>query len=148
MIPSRLDRRPQSEQPKSFFIKNQQTICRVCYTSLLFLLAQTLRVIDFYEPKREKIAEFRSPIVDFNGVMRKGAETDWYTIWSSLSGRSEYIQIQDYEHWADLDSPRKCRRETTLSGRLRIRGFATPNQSSRRVIVNPVLDASLALGDP
>jgi hypothetical protein len=115
---------------------------------ILPLSAQTLRVIDFYEPKREKMAEFRSAIADFNAVMRKAGGTDWYTIWSSLSGRSEYIRIQDYEHWADLDKPPKISTQNNAELAVADQRIRDANQSSRRVIVDSVLGASLVLGDP
>jgi hypothetical protein len=108
--------------------------------------AQTIRTIDFYEPKRESTAEFRAAITDYNTALRKAGGTDWATMWSSLSGPSQYVWIQDYEKWADLDKPR-IGPQNNVELAVADQRIRNANQSTRRVILRLVPEASVPLTD-
>lgn len=107
--------------------------------------AQTIRSIDSYQPKRDRVEDFRKAIAEYNSVLRRGGATNWYTEWSAQTGPAEYLTIEDYAKWADLDKPRfRPTNHPELAAELAIadQHIRDANQTSRRVILKLVPDAS------
>jgi len=111
-------------------------------------LAQTIRSINIEQPKRDRLEEFRSAITDYNAALKKAGATAPYTMWSSQSGDSQYLQITDYEKWADLDkspfAPQNYPAQA-LEIALADQRIREANLSQRRVILRLVPDAGLPL---
>ena len=111
-------------------------------------LAQTIRSINIEQPKRDRLEEFRSAIGDYNAALKKAGATTPYTMWSSQSGDSQYLQITDYEKWADLDkSPFAPQNYPAQASEIALadQRIRDANLSQRRVILRMVPDASLPL---
>jgi len=60
------------------------------------LAAQTIRYIEFNQPKRDRVEDYRKRIAEYNSVLRKGGATTWYTEWSAQTGPAEYLTIEDH----------------------------------------------------
>jgi len=108
----------------------------------------TIRHIEFNQPKRDRVEDYRKAIAEYNSVLKKGGATTWYTEWSSLTGPAEYMTIEDQATWADLDKPRLTPTDhPELAADLAIadQHIREANQTSRRVILRLVPDASLPL---
>src|SRR5580700_4817062 len=112
------------------------------------MTAQTIRSINIEQPKRDRLEEFRSAIADYNAALKKAGATTPYTMWSSQSGDSQYLQITDYEKWADLDkSPFAPQNYPAQASEIALadQRIREANLSQRRVILRLVPDASLPL---
>jgi hypothetical protein len=110
----------------------------------------TIRHIEFNQPKRDRVEDYRKAIAEYNSVLRKGGATTWYTEWSSQTGPAEYLTIEDHATWADLDKPRLTPTDhPELAAELASadQHIREANQTSRRVILRLVPDASLPLGN-
>jgi hypothetical protein len=108
----------------------------------------TIRYIEFNQPKRDRVEDYRKAIAEYNSVLRKGGATTWYTEWSAQTGPAEYLTIEDHATWADLDKPRLTPTDhPELAAELASadQHIREANQSSRRVILRLVPDASLPL---
>jgi hypothetical protein len=112
------------------------------------MTAQTIRSINIEQPKRDRLEEFRSAIADYNAALKKAGATTPYTMWSSQSGDSQYLQITDYEKWADLDkSPFAPQNYPAQASEIALadQRIRDANLSQRRVILRLVPDAGLPL---
>jgi hypothetical protein len=87
----------------------------VCANSLLAMMAvaslampaqaqQTnIRSVRFYTVKTDRVGDFQAAIKDANAIMAKAGSDRYFSIWASLTGPTEYVRVDNYTKWADLD---------------------------------------------
>ena len=111
------------------------------------MAAQTVRVLEFSQPKRDHLDEFRAAINDYTAVMKRVGDPHAFTVWNSLSGPAESFRMVDFPNWAERDGPNASQRHPAQAAEIaRInQRFNNANQSLRTVILRLVSDSSLPL---
>jgi hypothetical protein len=84
-----------------------------CRISVLVLTGLTLglsasaqepiRRVTSYRLKPDRGADFQAEIKEYNVVLKKANPSHAYTMWSSLSGATEFYRVDDYAKYAELD---------------------------------------------
>lgn len=65
----------------------------------------TIRRVTTYRVKPDRSADFQAEIKEYLAVVKKASPNHAYTMWSSLSGATEFYRVDDYAKYADLDEP-------------------------------------------
>jgi hypothetical protein len=63
----------------------------------------TIRSVRFYSVKFDRLADFQGAIKEYNEIVKKGGSDRYFTVWVSVTGASEYLRVDNYTKWADLD---------------------------------------------
>ena len=63
-----------------------------------------IRVLNFYAVKQDRVADFRAAIKEYIAILKKAGGTHYASVWLSLTGPSEYMRVDHYSKWADVDS--------------------------------------------
>jgi antibiotic biosynthesis monooxygenase (ABM) superfamily enzyme len=63
-----------------------------------------IRSVTFYTVKPDRIGDFQAEIKEYNAILAKAGSDRYSTIWVSLTGPYEYLRVQMYSKWADLDN--------------------------------------------
>jgi hypothetical protein len=109
--------------------------------------AQTIRVMEFNQPKRDHIDDYRAAEIDYAAAMRRVADSETYSCWLSLTGTAEVLRIFDYATWAERDQPNVAQRHPDRAAEIASieQRARNANQSFRTVAMHLVPDASLPL---
>jgi hypothetical protein len=65
----------------------------------------TIRRVETYRVKPDRSGDFQAEIKEYLAVLKKANPSHAYTMWSSLSGSTEFYRVDDYAKYADLDAP-------------------------------------------
>jgi hypothetical protein len=129
---------------------------RVCYRCVFALAAAAsliapvlaqegnIRTVRFYRVKPDRIGDFRAAIKEFTAIVKNGGSNRFYTSWASLTGPTEYLRVDQYAKWADLDVVQepKLKEQAADLQRIGIR-IIQCTESSQRIIEEILPDLSL-----
>src|SRR5690348_17278949 len=62
-----------------------------------------IRSITHYTVKPERAADMAAAIKEYNEILAKAHYDQGYTMWRSLTGSTEMLQVAYHSNWADLD---------------------------------------------
>ncbi len=62
-----------------------------------------IRRVTTYRVKPDRIADFQAEIKEYNNVVKKANASHAYSMWSSLSGPTEFFRVDNFAKYAELD---------------------------------------------
>ena len=62
-----------------------------------------IQSIRFYTIKPDRVADFLSATKEYSDLMRKGGSERYYFTLHSLTGANEYVRVDNFTKWSDLD---------------------------------------------
>lgn len=65
----------------------------------------TIRSVTFYTVKPDRVGDFQAEIKAYNAILAKAGSDRYSSLWVALTGAHEFVRVQLYTKWADLDSP-------------------------------------------
>jgi len=83
--------------------------CAFAFAAAAFLVAPAraqqgnIQRIRFFTVKPDRVADFLAATKEFTEVVRKGGSEHYYYMLHSLTGANEYVRVDNYTKWADLD---------------------------------------------
>lgn len=109
---------------------------------------RNIRAVRFYRVKPDRVGDFRAAIKEYTGIVKTGGSSRFYTTWVSLTGPNEYLRVDHYAKWADLDvvAEPKLKEQAADLQRIGIR-IIQCTESSERIIEEILPDLSLPMGD-
>jgi len=63
-----------------------------------------IRSVTFYTVKPDRVGDFQAEVKEYNAILAKAGSTGYSSMWASLTGPREYVRVQMYSKWADLDA--------------------------------------------
>jgi hypothetical protein len=81
--------------------------CLIALTALATpVLAQQANIqsVSLYHVKRDRVADFQAAIKEYNAVIKKAGADHYYSVWLSVTGPGEYVRVDIYNKWSDLDT--------------------------------------------
>ncbi|MGD0740795.1 MAG: hypothetical protein ABR957_14475 [Terracidiphilus sp.] len=63
-----------------------------------------IRSVTFYTVKPDRVGDFQAEIKEYNAILAKAGSDRYSSMWVGLTGAHEYVRVQMYTKWADLDS--------------------------------------------
>ncbi len=63
-----------------------------------------IRSVTFYTVKPDRVGDFQAEIKEYNAILAKAGSTGYSSVWASLTGPREYLRVQMYSKFADLDA--------------------------------------------
>jgi len=106
----------------------------------------TIQSVRFYRVKPDRVADFNAATKQFAETVKKAGSERYYSVWHSLSGNNEYVRVDLYNKYADLDQgpdPKTKEQATTLSGLAVHIGECT--ESNRRTLSEVLPELSIPL---
>jgi hypothetical protein len=109
---------------------------------------RNIRAVRFYRVKPDRVGDFRAAIKEYSGIVKTGGSSRFYTTWVSLTGPNEYLRVDHYAKWADLDvvAEPKLKEQAADLQRIGIR-IIQCTESSERIIEEILPDLSLPMGE-
>ena len=93
---------------------NKKAVLLPCLAATLFAAAAlvspasaqdgNIRSVTFYTVKPDRVGDFQAEIKEYNAVLAKAGSARYSSIWVSLTGPREYVRVQMYTKWADLEA--------------------------------------------
>ncbi|HTB13537.1 MAG TPA: hypothetical protein VK752_18285 [Bryobacteraceae bacterium] len=62
-----------------------------------------IQSIRFYTVKPDRVADFLAATKEYTDVVRKGGSERYFFLLHSLTGANEYVRVDTYTKWADID---------------------------------------------
>ncbi len=114
-------------------------IAAVALGSPAFAQDANIRSVTFYTVKPDRVGDFQAEIKEYNAILAKAGSTRYSSMWASLTGPNEYVRVQMYSKFADLDSPigtdPKLKDQAADLARIALRIIACTDSSHRSIDV-------------
>ncbi len=82
--------------------------CVMAVAVIPTILAQskpaTIRSITSYTVKTDRAGDMSAAIKEYNAILKKALWDKSYTTWRSATGPAEFVRVDYYQKWADLDT--------------------------------------------
>ena len=124
--------------------------CALTLAAAAFLVAparaqQSIQSIRFYTVKADRVTDFLAATKEFAEVAKKGGSERYFFLLHSLTGANEYVRVDNYTKWSDLDAagPEPKMKEQAAQLQTITARISGCIESSHRMIDELVPDLSL-----
>ena len=105
-----------------------------------------IQSVRFYTIKPDRVGDFLAATREHSAVSKKGESNRYYSTWHSLTGANEYVRVDFYTKWADLDAatgPEPKMKEQAAQLQSITTRIAQCEESTHRVISEVLPDLGL-----